>query len=117
MRIAFFDPFSGASGDMLLGALLDAGLPLTELRAALGKIDLFGYDLRVERVSQHGIAGTRVTVVVDDDQPSRNWAEIRNLLEASALADPVRAAALAVFERLAAAEAKVHGVTPEEVHF
>ncbi len=117
MRIAFFDPFSGASGDMLLGALLDAGLLLTELRAALGKVNLSGYDLRVERVSQHGIAGTRITVVVTDEQPARNWAEIRGLLEASALDEPVRAAALAIFERLATAEGKVHGVTPEEVHF
>ncbi len=64
MRIAFFDPFSGASGDMILGALLDAGLPLPALRAELGKLDLAGYDLRVESVERHGLRGTRSTVAV-----------------------------------------------------
>ena len=117
MRIAFFDPFSGASGDMVLGALLDAGLPLPGLRADLGKLDLTGYKLAVEPVSQHGLRGTRVSVVVAADQPERDWSAIRTLLETSALEEPVKEAALGVFGRLAEAEAKVHGVSPEEVHF
>jgi uncharacterized protein (TIGR00299 family) protein len=117
VRIAYFDPFSGASGDMVLGALLDAGLPVPALRAELGKLDLAGYDLRAERVTRQGLAGTQVTVSVTGDQPARSWREIRPLIEGSALAEPVRGGALAVFERLADAEGQVHGVEPEEVHF
>ncbi|CAA9576041.1 MAG: hypothetical protein AVDCRST_MAG19-3366 [uncultured Thermomicrobiales bacterium] len=117
MRIAFFDPFSGASGDMILGALLDAGLPLPALRAELGKLDLAGYDLRVESVERHGLRGTRAVVAVGEDGASRDWAAIRSLLQASALDAPVREAALAVFGRLAEAEAHVHGVDVEAVHF
>jgi uncharacterized protein (DUF111 family) len=117
VRIALFDPFSGASGDMVLGALLDAGLSLSDLRADLGRIDLIGYDLHVERVERHGLTGTQVTVAVTADQPARHWSEIRALLEASALDEPVRAAALAVFARLAEAEGRVHGTSPDEVHF
>jgi uncharacterized protein (TIGR00299 family) protein len=117
MRIAFFDPFSGASGDMILGALLDAGLPLPALRAELGKLDLAGYDLRVERVTQHGLSGTHVAVAVAADGPARDWTAIREVLEASALDGPVKAAALAIFARLAEAEATVHGVDVETIHF
>ena len=117
MRVAFFDPFSGASGDMILGALLDAGLPLFALRAELGKVELGGYDLRAEETAQHGMRGTRVTVAAGADQPARDWATIRGLLDASALDEPVKARALAVFGRLAEAEARVHGVAVEAVHF
>jgi uncharacterized protein (TIGR00299 family) protein len=117
VRIAYFDPFSGASGDMILGALIDAGLPVADLRADLGRLDLAGYELRVERIERHGLTGTQVTVEVVADQPSRHWREIRSLIERSALAEPVRLAALAVFEQLAEVEGQVHGISPEEVHF
>ena len=59
MVLAFFDPFSGASGDMILGALLDAGAPLPGLRAELGKLGIGGFELRVEPVQQRGLSGTR----------------------------------------------------------
>ena len=117
MRIAYFDPFSGASGDMILGALLDAGLNLRRLRAELGKLGLGGYELRAEQVSQHGIGGTRAVVAVADDQPQRDWAAIRDLIAGSALDEAPKVGALAVFRRLAEAEAKVHGVETERVHF
>ena len=117
MRIAFFDPFSGASGDMILGALLDAGLSLPNLRGELGKLDLTGYGLAVEAVTRHGLRGTQVTVSVVDDQPPRDWRGIRELIGASALAAPVREAALSIFARLAEAEGQVHGISPDEVHF
>jgi uncharacterized protein (TIGR00299 family) protein len=116
-RIAFFDPFSGASGDMVLGSLIDAGLSPSSLRTDLAKIDLSGYQLRFEPVSQHGITGTRATVEVEDGGAERDWRAIRALLESSALDRPVRAASLAVFERLAEAEAAVHGTSVDEVHF
>ena len=117
MRIAFFDPFSGASGDMILGALIDAGLELPRLTTELSKLDLLGYQIRAERAGQHGIHGTRVTVDVAADQHARDWREIRTLIEASGLDEPIKQAALTVFGRLAAAEAKIHGSEVEAVHF
>ncbi len=117
MRIAFFDPFSGASGDMVLGALLDAGLSEAALRSDLGRIDLPGYAMTVRRTERQSIAGIHVTVTPAEDQPNRQWSDIRTMIEESALDIPVRDAALAVFSRLAEAEANVHGTSPEEVHF
>lgn len=117
MRIAYFDPFSGASGDMILGALVDAGVEVAALRSRLGALELSGYELRADRVSQHGIHGTRVTVDTTEEQPTRDWSAIRTLIEQSSLDDPVRAASLTVFRALAEAEAHVHGVSLEDVHF
>ena len=117
MRIAFFDPFSGASGDMILGALLDVGLPEKALRSDLGKLNLPGYTLLITRDERGSVAGTRVVVTPDVEQPHRHWRDIRTLIEESALDAPVRDAALSIFARLAEAEAGVHGTTPDEVHF
>jgi uncharacterized protein (TIGR00299 family) protein len=119
MRIAYFDPFSGASGDMVLGGLVDAGVRLDDLHAALAGLDLRGYHLQSERMCQHGVTGTRVTVVIDPDleAPSRTWRDIRTLLERSVLNEAVRARAIAIFSALATAEARVHGTTTDDVHF
>ncbi|MGN6757125.1 MAG: nickel pincer cofactor biosynthesis protein LarC [Thermomicrobiales bacterium] len=121
MTIAYFDAPSGISGDMSLVALVDAGLALDELADGLrvGLPALSGYHLAAERASQHGITGTRVTVVLDpaQPQPQRDWREIRALLTASALPVPARDWALAIFATLAEAEAKIHGVSVEQVHF
>jgi uncharacterized protein (TIGR00299 family) protein len=102
---------------MVLGALVDAGLPLASLRAELGGIGLDGYELQAAPASQHGISGTRVRVVLTSEQPARNWTEIRSLIDAARLSETVKTGALAIFERLAVAEAKVHGVDVGAVHF
>jgi uncharacterized protein (TIGR00299 family) protein len=117
VRIALFDPFSGASGDMILGALVDAGLSINNLHTELTKLNLTGFTLHAEAASQHGLTGTRVRVEVADDQPARDWVAIRRLIETSGLDLNIKRQALAIFSRLAAAEAKVHGTTPESVHF
>lgn len=117
MRIAWFDPFSGASGDMVLGALVDAGLSVDALREVLAGLGLPGWELVVEPAEQHGITGTRVRVLTSYDAPARDWALIRHLLEQASLPEPVRAAALATFGALAEAEARVHGADVERVHF
>src|SRR5215218_10261211 len=109
LRIAYFDPFSGASGDMILGALLDAGLPLDDLKHELAKLDLPGYELRAECAGQHGLAGTRAIVEFAADQPDRDWATIRDLIAGSGLEDATKRSALAIFARLAEAEGRVHG--------
>ncbi|HET7038111.1 MAG TPA: nickel pincer cofactor biosynthesis protein LarC [Thermomicrobiaceae bacterium] len=117
MPIAYFDPYSGASGDMILGALVDVGLSLDALRGALAGLDLGGYELTAERVTQHGVSGTRVSVRVEGAQPPRAWRDIRALLERAGLPDPVRQRALDIFGALAEAEGRVHGVPIDEVHF
>ncbi|MEX2314075.1 MAG: LarC family nickel insertion protein [Thermomicrobiales bacterium] len=117
MRIAYFDPFSGASGDMALGALVDCGVPLDELKRVLAGLRLDGWELTAEPVSQHGIGGTRVTVIADDATHSRDWGVIQAILADADLPEPVRDAATATFLSLARAEAHVHGADLESVHF
>jgi uncharacterized protein (TIGR00299 family) protein len=117
-RAAYFDCFSGASGDMLLGALLDAGLPIEQLKAALGALPLDGYDLTASRVQRAGIAATKLDVVVArGEQPHRRLADIRALIDGSTLPAEDKAAATRVFVALGEAEAKVHGVGVEEIAF
>jgi uncharacterized protein (TIGR00299 family) protein len=117
VRIAYFDPFSGASGDMVLGALIDCGVGLAALQAILAGLGIDGYALRAERVVRSGISGTQVTVDAEDAVPARDWSAIRDLLERADLPEPVQAGALATFRRLAEAESFVHGVELERVHF
>ncbi len=116
--ILYLDLFSGAAGDMLLGALVDLGLPLEVLQAELQKMDLSGYELEARREIRRGITGTRL-VVRDTAQeyPARHLHDIRHLLGESRLSATVQARSLAVLERLARAEARVHGIPVEEVHF
>lgn len=118
MRVAWFDPFSGASGDMVLGALIDAGLEIAALREGLAGLDLDGYALTAERTTDRVIAGTRVRVTVDEARRGgRRWSDIRALIEDSRLPDHVRAAALAVFAALAEVEAGIHGEPVDRVYF
>jgi uncharacterized protein (TIGR00299 family) protein len=117
-RIAYFDCFSGASGDMLLGSLLDAGLPLERLQAALATLPIAGYQLTAAPEARQAIHGTQARVTYDEaSQPHRHLSHILALIEGSELPDAVKERAAAVFRRLAQAEARVHGTTPEEVHF
>jgi len=119
MRIIYIDAFSGASGDMLLGALLDAGLPETDLRACLARLPVGGYEISVRREKRLGLLGTRAEVRLEHvaHHPARHLSDIEKIISEAKL--PARAAewATAVFRRLAEAEAKVHGSTPEAVHF
>ncbi|HOG46938.1 MAG TPA: nickel pincer cofactor biosynthesis protein LarC, partial [Anaerolineae bacterium] len=115
---AYFDCFAGASGDMLLGALLDAGLPLEQLQAALATLPIRGWEVAATREARQAVGGTRALVRYDEaQQPHRHLADILALIAGSGLPAPVQDRAAAVFQRLARAEAHVHGTTPEEVHF
>jgi uncharacterized protein (TIGR00299 family) protein len=114
---AYFDCFAGIAGDMALGALLDAGGDLGALRAGLAGLDLDPFGLEVSLVERGGIGATRVEVRTGPTGADRPWREVRALLGAAALPGPVRARALATFERLAEAEARVHRVPPDQVVF
>ena len=116
-RIAVFDPFSGASGDMILGALVDAGVPFASIRDAVSRLGIEGVHITSEPATSGAVRGTRVVVEAAVQQPSRDWRTIRGLLEESALAPAVRDAALNVFSSLASAEAEAHGEPVEHVHF
>jgi uncharacterized protein (TIGR00299 family) protein len=116
-RIAVFDPFSGASGDMILGALVDAGVPLASIQDAVARLGIEGVRVTSQPASSGAVRGTRVRVEATGEQPPRDWQTIRLLLEESSLAPAIREAALAVFAALAAAEAEAHGEPIEQVHF
>ncbi|MGQ9568973.1 MAG: nickel pincer cofactor biosynthesis protein LarC [Anaerolineae bacterium] len=117
-RIAYLDCYSGISGDMFLGALLDVGLALEDLEASLRTLPLRGYSLHCERQVRGSVSGTRVHVRVEEtEQPHRHLADIEAILEGGGLPRPVQERARAVFHRLARAEARVHHVPVEEVHF
>ncbi len=117
MKVAFFDPFAGAAGDMFLGALVDAGWPAGELEAELRKLPLDTYTMQVEKVTRGPIAATHVHFEIGAEQHHRNLAAITSIIEASSLAAPVRDRAIAMFRDLAASEARAHGSTIDKVHF
>jgi len=117
MSIAWFQCQAGASGDMFLGALLDAGVPLEPIQQAVDTIGVEPTLLVTERVTRHGLAATKVDVKVPRTTVVRTWGNVRGLLEAADLLDPVKERALDVFARLARAEALVHRTMPEQVHF
>ena len=117
MRIGYFDCFSGASGDMILGALVSAGLSPDQLRSDVESLSVGGFDLEIRPISKQGFAATKVDVTVTEHQPHRHLHHITEIIDASRLPEPVRVRSKAVFARLAEAEAKVHGTTIEKVHF
>ncbi len=117
MKTAYLDAFSGLSGDMIVGALLDAGADFTELERAVSRLGLSGYRVTTRRKSVSGIAALKFEVEVSQTQPERHLGEIRSMIEHASLPPTVTANAVAIFTSLAEAEAKVHRSTPEEVHF
>lgn len=156
MQTLYLDVFSGISGDMFLGALLDLGVDFRELERGLRRLKLDGYHLHVARSTKASIAGTKFDVHLEGDHGhhhdhshnaggdagcthdhphdhphthggagdhdhnhdgSRDFAAIRQLIQASSLSDWVKDRSLAVFHRIAVAEGKIHGVPPEQVHF
>lgn len=119
MRIAYFDCFSGMAGDMTLAALVDAGLPLNTLSELISTLKLPGVTLNATKVKRHGISATHVDVKVDPEQSKkhRHLHHIVKIIEEAGLSRTVTQRALAVFTRLAEAEAAVHDTTVEKVHF
>lgn len=122
MRTAYFDCFAGISGDMTLGALVDAGADMGALKTELAKLGLPGYEIRAEKVTRRGIAATDVTVDLHHGDHhghshGRSYSDIRRLIESSTLPDGVKSRAIAIFTRLGEAEAKIHNKDIENIHF
>ncbi len=115
---AYFDCYSGASGDMILGALLDAGLELEALQQQLATLGLEGYELSAEPVVSKGISGTRANVrLTRHEHAHRGLTDILRIVNGSGLSSEAKTRISRIFTRLAQAEAKVHGVSTEEIHF
>ncbi len=116
-RIAYFDCFSGISGDMCLGALVSAGWDRGELVSLPRRLGLQGVAIEVSAARRGAFAATRVEVAVAGRQPDRHLHHVTEVLAAGDITPSVRERALQVFRRLAEAEAEVHGSTPDQVHF
>ena len=116
MRVAHFDCFSGISGDMVLGAVLDAGVPAESIRAALASLEL-PIELEIETVKRCGFAATKATVHAKDQEDYRFLPEVEAILAKGALTPKQRELATAIFRKVAIAEATVHGMPLERVHF
>lgn len=117
-RILFFDCFSGLSGDMIVSALIDLGVPFSVVENAAAALPLSGYKIRHEKEVRSAVSVSRFFVDVDEaKQPHRHFSNIRDMINDSSLSDGIKTKSIAIFEVLAAAEAKVHGTTIEKVHF
>ena len=117
MKLVYFDCFSGISGDMTLGALVDAGCDAAQLRSELQALSVPGWELTAEKVWKNGLAATYVRVKAEDQTKHRSLSAILQILKGSHLANPVRERAAAIFTKLGEAEARVHDVPIEKIHF
>ena len=116
MKVLYFDCFSGAAGDMILGALIDAGASEEAVRASLDALQVSGWELRFESTTRAGLRATKAEVEVEPGPGSRRYADIESTIHGAPLDDGVTQRALATFRALAEAEARVHGVAVGEVH-
>ena len=117
MTVAYFDCFSGISGDMVLGALVDLGLDIEDLAGALTSLDLEEFRLESREVMSYGLRGTKVDVVVPESVLVRTFNNIKDLIENSALPEAVKSVSLEIFMRIARAESVIHNKPVDQVHF
>ena len=119
MKTLHFECVSGASGDMILGTLIGLGVNPRDLEHDIAQLPIEHFQIEAQPVTSHHLTGTQVTVHAHEPHHhhGRGLPEIRGMIDLSALPAPVKAASLRVFERIAEAEARVHGTTPEKIHF
>jgi uncharacterized protein (TIGR00299 family) protein len=117
MNLAYFDCFSGISGDMTLGALIDAGCDVARLRSGLQRLQVLGWELSAEKVWKNGMAATYAKVKTEHQTKHRSLTDILEILKKSELVPQVRDRASSIFQRLGEAEARVHDVPLEKIHF
>ena len=119
MKTLYFDCFSGAAGDMIVGALLDLGVDFDKLKQVLDSLDVSGYTVRADKVKKKGVMATQFVVDLDPEQkqPHRHLRHVLEIIDKGDLPDQVKRASAETFHRIAEAEAAVHGTTIEKVHF
>ena len=116
-KIAYADCFSGVSGDMFLGAMIDAGLPLDTLQAQLEALHLEEFTIQCIKQQNHAISSTGLIIKSENSEKNRTWKDIRTLIEKSGLQNAIKEKSLRIFTCLAEAEAKIHDCRLEDVHF
>lgn len=116
MKIAYFDLIAGASGDMILGALIDAGLQEDRLRQRLADLKIDDFELQIQRVEKNGFCAAQVDVIVAEDVPTRHVADIVEIINKSDLEADIQKQAIAIFKRMGEVEARIHGTTIDNVH-
>jgi pyridinium-3,5-bisthiocarboxylic acid mononucleotide nickel chelatase len=118
MRVLYYDCFSGISGDMNLGAMIDLGVDISYLKKELGKLNFGGWELVAEKDQRHGIKGTKVTVrQLVHEHTHRHLSDIEKIIYGSSLSDEVKKLSMEIFIKIAEAESIVHGIPVEKVHF
>ncbi|NLN98408.1 MAG: nickel pincer cofactor biosynthesis protein LarC [Eubacteriaceae bacterium] len=118
MKILYFDCYSGISGDMVLGAFIDAGVPAEHLISSLNQLSVDGFHLEISKTTKGGISGTSCRVVIDrHEHVHRHYSDIEKIIVDSQLPEEVAQTALNIFKRVARAEAKVHNISFNRVHF
>lgn len=117
MKIAYLDCYSGVAGDMFLGAMIDAGLDADLLRAEIAKLGVDGVEVQAEKTIRRGVTGTDVKVVTGHDHAHRHLSTIEKIIDGSAISQTAKDTAKKIFRRLGEAEAAVHGIPIEKVHF
>ncbi|HDL19186.1 MAG TPA: nickel pincer cofactor biosynthesis protein LarC [Bacteroidetes bacterium] len=116
MKIAYFDCIAGASGDMILGALIDAGLPAETLKEKLAALHLADFELKIYKVKKNGFSATKVDVIVSDKTPERHLSDIEKIVAGSDLSLGIKEKAMEIFRQLCEVEAGIHGSSPDKVH-
>jgi len=120
MKIAYFDCFSGISGDMIIGALLDSGLDFGFLKKELKKLNLDGYEITARKIVKNGIAATKFDVTEQghhNHHEERNISEINRIIDRSSLDDNIKKQSKKIFQKIAVAEAKIHKKPVDKIHF
>ncbi len=116
MKIAYFDCLAGASGDMILGALLDAGLSDQDLLRGINALDLSGFDLNIQTVYKNGFRATKADILIEDNVTERRLPDIEAIIKDSDLPEEIKTKSIKIFHRLGAVEAEIHGTPLPEVH-
>src|SRR3954447_25283021 len=117
MKTLYFDCFAGASGNMILGALFELGVDRDEMVRLLRGLNIADFEIKAETVDRSGISATHVEVVIPKEHNHRHLRDILAIIDNSSLSVTVKARSSQIFTRLAVAEAKVHGIDVEKVHF
>jgi uncharacterized protein (TIGR00299 family) protein len=117
MKVAYFDCFSGISGDMILGALVDLGVDVDYLKGQFKKIDISGYDIKAKKVEKQHIHGTKVDIVIKEKQRHRSLKDINELIDKSGLDKEVKQSSKKIFLKIAEVESKIHNIDINKVHF
>jgi hypothetical protein len=117
MKIAYFDCFAGAAGDMIVAAMLDAGLDFEFLKSQIATLGLKDIKIKVNQTKRSGLRALQLVPVINEQHHHRNLEDIKNIINGSKIDEKPKKTAITIFERLAAAEAAVHGKEPNDIHF